>query len=56
MAFETNKEPKLDVMQPDLDQIEDLGEEDPSLEGQLHAILARLDKLELFLVDFGWGE
>lgn len=54
MAFETNKEPKLDVMQPDLDDIDpDPVEGDEALI-KLEILRARIDKIEHFLLDFGW--
>lgn len=56
MAFETNKEPKLDVMQPHLDDIDpdiSIGE---SVELQVERLRIKIQKIELFLVDFGWGE
>ena len=52
MAFEVNKEPKLDVMQPELDDIDpDEGLVAPL---DLDHLLHRIEKIEEFLVDFGW--
>lgn len=52
MAFETNKEPKLDVMQPDLDDIDPDSVDIVPL--NLDHLLYRIEKIEEFLVDFGW--
>ena len=56
MAFETNKVPKLDVMQPILDLEEDLVDEGDEALVKLDILRARIEAIELFLADFGWGE